>query len=239
MMESLSPALDRVAQAITARIDSAFVDLEAVRDQLVSTAALMTQQPRRSDFSFLAPHFHTLLEHQRGFIEGAGIAYEPGSLADADHWIEWWRVPPTGAPRFISHDLNQGSLRFYDYSTRDWFKKPREADRSMAVGPYVDVGGINVNTVTLTTPATTPVGTHVLGCDVSLSALEEIFIQNLQTLEHRVLLVGPNARVITSNTADLVTGTLADLSSPEVQTLLPVAPHDPQRLPWQLVTLAN
>lgn len=237
-MESLSHALDQVSETIASRIDSVFTDLEAIRDDLESAAALMNKQPKRSDFSFLSPRFHGLLERQRGLIEGSGIAYEPATLADADYWIEWWRVQ-NNTPHFVSHDLNRGSLRFYDYSTHDWFKRPRLNKRPVAVGPYIDIGGIDINTVTLAVPATTSFGTHVLGCDLSLSALEEIFIGSLRTLDPHVLVVGPNARVITSNTPKLVTGTLADLGSPEISHLMPVSPLAPERLPWQLVVLAS
>ncbi|WP_298045666.1 cache domain-containing protein [uncultured Citricoccus sp.] len=238
-MDLLHSRLGHVAQTLTSRINKAITGLESVRDQLTSETGRMLQRPARSDFSFLAPHFHDFLLAQQDLIEGAGIAYEPSSLADADHWIEWWRTQVDGTPRFISHDLNRKSLRFYDYSSRDWFKKPRSLGRPMVIGPYVDMGGIDVNTVTITVPAQTSDGTHVLGCDVSLSALEEMFIKALQTLELEVLLIGSNARVITSTAPRLVTGSLADPHAHSVRSVLPLCAEDPERLPWQLVVMES
>ncbi|GAA5093493.1 hypothetical protein GCM10023259_103930 [Thermocatellispora tengchongensis] len=160
--------------------------------------------PRRAELSFLKPLFEDLLVRNGGLIDGAGIAYEPGTLADVEYWLDWWRIQATGHPKFIRHDLNPSSIRYYDYSARDWFRIPRTAGHPVAIGPYIDMGGINVNTVTLTAPARTVHGTHVLGCDVSLSALETIFIKAVRTLDPTVILVGPNARIIKSDRSHVV-----------------------------------
>lgn len=231
--EPLSDLLGRTAQAVTSRIGEMVDELQAIAAQITAAAAQMPPRPERADFTFLRPLFEGLLVRNSSIIDGAGIAYAPGTLAEVENWIEWWRLQPTGLPKFISHDLNPSSLRYYDYSDRDWFKMPRAAGHPVAVGPYVDMGGINVNTVTIAVPARTDHGTHVLGCDISLSGLEEIFLKAVRTFELTVILIGPNARIIASNSPRLVIGTLADLDTAQVNT--PLAPEIYDQLPWNLV----
>ena len=129
-------------------------------------------------------------------IVGAGIAYAPGSLAEAPHWLEWWRAQPAGSsgePRFVTHDLNPDSLNYYDYTSREWFTAPSASGKPVAVGPYVDFGGINVNIITLCVPAPTPHGTHILGGDLTLAKLEGVFLRALQLRNPSVVLLGRTA----------------------------------------------
>jgi hypothetical protein len=108
----------------------------------------------------------------------------------------------------------------------------------VAVGPYVDFGGINVNIITLCVPAQTAQGIHVLGCDLPLAKLEGVFLRALQLREPAVILLGPNGRVIASNNARIATGTLLleeDLRRAAIS--LDVSPGNPTPLPWKLISL--
>jgi hypothetical protein len=97
------------------------------------------------------------------------------------------------------------------------------------------MGGIDVSTVTLTVPARTAHGTHVLGCDLSLSALEGIFLRAVRTTEPPIILVGRNGRIIASNSPRLVIGTRVDAD--RGTEILPVAPEKVDVLPWNLLVL--
>jgi hypothetical protein len=231
--DSLSEVLERTAQAITSRIGRVFDELQSIEAQLVAAAANAPAVPERAEFSFLRPLFEEFLVRNSPLIEGGGIAYQPGSLGDAEHWLEWWRMQATGRPTFIGHDLNPGSIRYYDYATREWFKIPSAGGHAIAVGPYVDMGGIDVNTVTLAVPARTSHGTHVLGCDVSLSTLETIFLRAVRTIDPTIILVGRNGRIIASNSSRLVIGTRADLDA--AKETMPLVPESYDLLPWNLV----
>ncbi|MEO5319943.1 cache domain-containing protein [Arthrobacter sp. CC3] len=231
--DSLTETLRRTAQAVSSSIERVFEDLQAVASELIAASEHMPAVPESTDFSFLQPLFEDLLVRSSPLIEGGGIAYQPGSLRDAEYWLEWWRMQPTGRPKFIGHDLNPGSIRYYDYATRDWFKVPAAAGHPVAVGPYIDMGGIDVNTVTLTVPARTGHGTHVLGCDLSLSALEAIFLRAIRTPEPSVVLVGRNGRIIASNSPRLLIGTRADVDA--ATDTVPVAPEKYDVLPWNLL----
>ncbi|MEV7458104.1 cache domain-containing protein [Pseudarthrobacter sp. NPDC092200] len=233
--ESLTEILQRTARAVASSIERVFDELQAVESELIAASAHMPDVPETTNFSFLEPLFEDLLVRNSPLIGGGGIAYQPGALKDAEYWLEWWRMQPTGQPKFIGHDLNPGSIRYYDYATRDWFKVPSAAGHPVAVGPYVDMGGIDVNTVTLTVPAQTGHGTHVLGCDLSLHALEGIFLRAIRTPEPPIILVGRNGRIIASNSPQLVIGTRADVDT--ATETVPVAPEKYDVLPWYLLVI--
>lgn len=237
-MQSLTETLERTAEAISSSINSVFSDLEEIGSHVSAIAEAAAGSPRRSEFLFLKQELAGFIRQHSALIIGAGIAYAPGSLPEAPLWLEWWRAQPKGEPKFVTHDLNPESLNYYDYTSREWFTLPSSTGRPVAVGPYVDFGGINVSIITLCVPAPTPQGTHVLGCDLPLAKLEGVFLRALQVRQPAVVLLGPNGRVIASNNARIATGTL--LSAGDIQRAeesLDVPAGQPSRLPWKLVSL--
>ena len=239
-METVEEALERTAAVLSSSISRVFVDLEKIAGTVSAAAAAVSGVPRRSEFLLLKQVLYNFIKLLSDFIVGAGIAYAPGSLREATHWLEWWRTQRTGEPRFVTHDLNPDSLNYYDYTTRDWFTIPSASGQPVAVGPYVDFGGINVNIITLCVPAPTAQGIQILGCDLTLANLEGIFLRALQLREPVVVLLGPNGRVIASNSARIATGTLfleEDMARADIS--VDVSPANPARLPWKLITLRD
>lgn len=238
-METVDEALERTAGTLSSSINNVFADLEKIADTVMAAAEAVSGVPRRSDFLFLRQELANFIKLHSDIIVGAGIAYAPGSLPEAPHWLEWWRAQPKGEPRFVTHDLNPDSLNYYDYTSREWFTLPSSSGRPVAVGPYVDFGGINVNIITLCVPARTAQGTHILGCDLTLANLEGIFLRALQLREPVVVLLGPNGRVIASNNARIATGTLLlEEELRQAEASLDVSPGSPN-LPWKLITLKD
>lgn len=238
-METVDEALERTAGTLSSSINNVFADLEKIADTVTAAAEAVSGVPRRSDFLFLRQELANFIKLHSDLIVGAGIAYAPGSLPEAPHWLEWWRAQPKGEPRFVTHDLNPDSLNYYDYTSREWFTLPSSSGRPVAVGPYVDFGGINVNIITLCVPARTAQGTHILGCDLTLANLEGIFLRALQLREPVVVLLGPNGRVIASNNARIATGTLLlEEELRRAEASLDVSPGSPN-LPWKLITLKD
>lgn len=240
-VESVRQALQRTAASISSNIGGVFDDLEVIARAVSSAAADVTGVPRRSTFHFLKQDLAEFVNQHSDTIVGAGIAYAPGSLPEARYWLEWWRMQhpgSLGAARFVTHNLNPESLNYYDYTSRDWFTLPSSSGRPVAVGPYVDFGGINVNIITLCVPAVTPQGTHILGGDLTLAKLEGAFLRALQLREPSVVLLGQNGRVIASNDARIPSGTLlSDDDLKRVEEALEVSPDNPARLPWKLISL--
>jgi hypothetical protein len=237
-VETVTQTLQRTADALSSSIKTVFADLETVAAGVSAAAEAVSGTPRRSDFLFLRDELANFIKRHSDLIIGAGIAYAPGGLEETPHWLEWWRAQPKGEAKFVTHDLNPDSLNYYDYTTREWFKLPTSTGRPVAVGPYVDFGGINVNIITLCVPASTAQGIHVLGCDLPLAKLEGVFLRALQVREPVVVLVGPNGRVIASNNARIVTGTLLEAEAiGRAEETLDVSAGTPGLLPWKLISL--
>lgn len=233
-------ALERTAVALSTSINSVFADLEKIARDVTAAASAAPGVPRRSEFLFLKQALANFIKLHSDLIVGAGIAYAPESLPETPHWLEWWRAQPKGEAKFVTHDLNPDSLNYYDYTARDWFRQPSSTGRPVAVGPYVDFGGINVSIITLCVPAATAQGTHVLGCDLPLAKLEGVFLRTLQLREPVVVLLGPNGRVIASNNARIATGTLLLAEDMErAEASLDVSAGHPSRLPWKLISLSS
>lgn len=237
-MEPLTEILERTANALSTSINAVFTDLEKIGGAVSAAADAAAQTPRRSDFLFLKQELASFIRLHTELIVGAGIAYAPGSLPEAPNWLEWWRAQPKGEPKFVTHDLNPESLNYYDYTSREWFTLPSSTGKPVAVGPYVDFGGINSSIITLCVPAPTAQGTHILGCDLPLAKLEGIFLRTLQVRQPAVVLMGPNGRVISSNHATIATGTLLpEQDVARAAVALDVTAGNPSRLPWKLISL--
>ncbi|MFJ4026793.1 cache domain-containing protein [Paenarthrobacter sp. NPDC089989] len=238
-MTVVHETLQRTAQAISTSVGRVFEGLEEIAASVSAVAASAPGTPRRSAYSYLKADFAAFIGSHSALIGGAGIAYAPGSLPEAHLWLEWWRAGQgAGEPRFVTHDLNSESLNYYDYTSREWFTAPSESGHSVAVGPYVDIGGINVNLITLSAPASTPQGTHVLGCDLALAKLEGVFLRALKLRDPSVILLGPNGRVIASNDAGIASGTLfLEEDMERVDLSLDIASGTPARMPWKLISL--
>jgi hypothetical protein len=239
-VESVPETLERTAKALSTSINAVFTDLEKIGSAVSAAADAAEGTPRRSNFLFLKQELAGFIRLHSRLIVGAGIAYAPGSLPEVPNWLEWWRAQPKGEPKFVTHDLNPESLNYYDYTTREWFTLPSSTGRPVAVGPYVDFGGINSSIITLCVPAPTAQGTHVLGCDLPLARLEGIFLRALQIREPAVVLLGPNGRVISSNHAAIASGTLLPLQDIERASItVDVTAGKPSRLPWKLLSLGR
>lgn len=240
-VEPVRETLERTAEAISSSVGSVFEDLEKIAGAVSVAAVNASGIPRRSAFHFLKQELANFIKQHSALIVGAGIAYAPGSLPEAPHWLEWWRAQPaasSGDMRFVTHDLNPDSLNYYDYSSREWFTIPSASGKPVAVGPYVDFGGINVNIITLCVPAATPQGTHILGGDLTLAKLERVFLRALQRHDPSVVLLGPNSRVIASNDPRIASGTLLlDEDLRRIGESVDVAPDNPTRMPWKLISL--
>lgn len=244
--EDLSHRLQKAANLMAERLDTIFADLHTIaphlRDLVEKTAG---QGPRRQDLEELHPILHRVIVRHKEIIDGAGIAFGENVLVDAPSWLDWWRVDSEGGLQFAAHIFNPKSVRYYDYTAMTWFQEPAAGGQAAAVGPYIDSGGTDMNIVTLGVPVTAGGGSpSVVAADISLSALGSIFLRTVVASQKEILLVNSAGRVIASNTAHHVPGTL--LLSPSQEPfqdmfaqLVPVQSIEPRRIPWFLGVLAE
>ena len=80
-------------------------------------------------------------------IHGLTLAFEPFEFDKAreDYCLYVWRGPEGIRPK---HLLPPD----YHYREWDWYRKPREGQRSLWIGPFMDVGGGDVPMVSYSSP---------------------------------------------------------------------------------------
>jgi hypothetical protein len=144
-----------------------------------------------------------------GIIPGAGFIAAPETLSDAPRWLQWWMQGRNGSPTRLVAQLDPTRDRFYDYTELPWFAVPASTGRRHITGPYVDYVCSDEYALTFTEPvfdAGTFVG--VAGADVFVSRYESLTLPPLRSLPTAAALVNTQGRVIVSNTARLITGSL-------------------------------
>ncbi|RRO14702.1 hypothetical protein EIL87_18310 [Saccharopolyspora rhizosphaerae] len=200
--------LRRCAERIRARVDRALDDLGSAQAEIVRLLAQAQRPLRRADVVQVQPPLLRVLEQNRGFVQGVGLALDDGHLSDAPRWMEWWRSEDDEPARFVRHHLDPEHSHFYDYVSNDWFALPRRTMRPAVVGPFVDFAGTNEHTITLAVPVIHDDGfVDVLGADVAVECVERLLIESSSRAPHAVLL-NEHDRVVASTSARWWSGTL-------------------------------
>lgn len=219
------------------RLDELRVALESVDETLRD---LSPPKPVRAGS---APRIDVLLqdtvEHHADLVRGAGIAYAPGLLSDAPLWMDWWDTHETDQVEFKSHAFSNASLRYYDYRNMPWFTEPLRTGMFSAQGPYLDRGGIERVTVTVSLPMSAPeFQGSVLGADLHFGRIAEILHAGQGEGELDSVLLDKHDRVVVGGPAGLMPGDIAP--STEAETIEQI---DLDRWPglrdlgWRLVRL--
>jgi hypothetical protein len=144
-----------------------------------------------------------------GIIPGAGFVAAPQTLTDAPRWLQWWQQGRNGSPTRLVAELDPSKDRFYDYTQLPWFAVPASTGKRHITGPYVDYVCTDEYALTFTEPIYDDgefVG--VAGADVFVDRFESLALPPLRSLPDAAALVNTQGRVIVSNTARLVTGSL-------------------------------
>ncbi|GAA0632133.1 cache domain-containing protein [Sporichthya brevicatena] len=144
-----------------------------------------------------------------GIIPGAGFISAPNTLSDAPRWLQWWQQGRNGSASRLVVELDPSRDRFYDYVPLPWFAVPAATGRRHVTGPYVDYVCSDEYALTFTEPIFVN-GTFVgvAGADVFVNRYESLVLPPLRSLPSAAALVNTQGRVIVSNTARLVTGSL-------------------------------
>lgn len=236
--------LQVAAGVLAERIDAAFEDVAAVQrcvSGIAVRAAAEGAPLDRAALGGIRSLVRQLLDRRPTLLEGLGVAVAEGSLSDTPRWSEWWRRSASGRPYAVQHVLNPDSVGFYDYPSREWFRRPATTVRACAVGPYLDVGGIDICTVTLCAPVVFPSGAvSVVGGDLSIPDVESLLLRTLSTRSPQIALLAANGRVIASNTARHAIGTRVRPGGRTIiERSLALPSADPEGVPWRLVAFGG
>lgn len=245
--QDLGPARDRRLLAEVSRpVEQVFASVEGLRDEMLAIALAVAAAGRRlqrRDLLGLRPAVDALLARHAGFVAGAGVVMAPDALADASLWIDWWwPMHAPGADAAVERlevDLDPDSAEFYDYTTTEWYREPQQTGERHIAGPYVDYICTHEYTFTLSAPLLN--GGRFLGvagADILAARVEQLVGRSLAELPCVAALASGSGRIISSNTTELMPGTI--LARERLgETMRAVAGPDdrPPRaaLPWVLL----
>jgi hypothetical protein len=168
---------------------------------------------RRGDLAGVGALVLPSLGHPDGRIQGAGYVAAVDALADSRWWLEWFMLRNGSAERLIV-DTDPRGENFYDYGSLPWYDVPRTTGRRHITGPYVDYLCTDDYTLTFTVPVTDGsrfVG--VAGADLKVFTFEKAVLPCLRASHRTMAIVNAQGRVVLSNSARHVSGTL--LRSPD------------------------
>lgn len=184
------------------RLDGVRASLEQVNQELGDL------KPSRASATALDGIFRGVVDAHDDLIRGAGIAYAPEMLVGRPLWMDWWDSGNADGLAFKTHTFSNASLQYYDYRRMAWFTEPLRTGAFSAQGPYLDRGGIERVTVTVSLPVTTPTFTgSVLGADLWLGRIGEIFFADAEAEgDFPVVLLDGDKRVVASAVAGCMPG---------------------------------
>jgi hypothetical protein len=186
-------------------------EIGAAAESITGAARAAGRELRRADFAAVRPLAASLLREQAGLVAGAGVVLAPGVAADAPRAIEWWWADAGSRISQLHVDTDPRSGEGYDYTTTEWYREPERTGQ----------------------PA-------VAGADILAGQVERLVLPGLADLGRVAVLATGRGRVIASNTASILPGTV--LRGPHVPAgLVPVAgPAEggpaPGLLPWTLLS---
>ncbi|MBB2746192.1 UNVERIFIED_ORG: hypothetical protein FHR35_006055 [Microbispora rosea subsp. rosea] len=217
------------AAAAVARVREAaegvFEALREVRDAAVACVlpAGGTRRPVVADLAALRPLLWARLRggalparlpahlpaHLPALIAGIGFIAAPGLLADAPWYLEWWQENPSGDPVQLLRDMDPASSAFYDYTHWDWYAGPSSGAERTICGPYVDYLCTDEYSLTLSVPVLAGGSfAGVAAADVFVRRFEAAVLPALREIPGPAFLVNAEGRVVASNTASRVAGSV-------------------------------
>lgn len=198
-----------LAAAVSGHIEAIVGELSAFA---AATGSLLTavehagRVPSQEDLATIRGDLQARLQHRDQPMDGMGMATTANYLSDSAYWLEWWRYGARGELEFVAHSLNPNRDSFYDYSSRRWYVSAAVSGRTTVTGPYVDVGGTNSYTVTVSVPVITGRGlAAVAGADIAAARFERFLVNSGRSIRP-VVLVNSDLRVIASSTIDHLPG---------------------------------
>jgi len=163
---------------------------------------------RRTDLTGVSELVLPSLADPAARIQGAGFVAAVDVLADSRWWLEWFMLRNGAAERLLV-DTDPRGENFYDYGSLPWYDVPRDTGRRHITGPYVDYLCTDDYTLTFTVPVLAAgrfVG--VAGADVRVFTFEKAVLPSLRATGRTVAIVNAEGRIVLSNSARHVSGTL-------------------------------
>lgn len=212
-MSNTPDDMENISLALTSFLQRTLDDLAWIRNEIQELASVRSASGGnlgRADVEGVRESIKSCLSRTGSTMDRLGIATTRGILQDQPLWMEWWGKTARNSPERVGHILNPQRDAFYDYTARPWFTLPAESGSAAAAGPYVDFGGFNSYSYTVTISLPIRLGSATLGvagADIVTARFEEFFHAG-QTGQVPAVLVNYGGRVIASNTGSYLPGSL-------------------------------
>jgi hypothetical protein len=157
----------------------------------------------------LRPRYREALVSGEKCLSGLGFIAAAGALDDEPLWLDWFVRAAEPGMDAVQFELDPTNAEFYDYTNSPWYARSTAASAPTITGPYVDYLGTDRYALTLMTPVDD--GADVVGlcgADVYVCDLEAALLPLLRDTDHEMVLTNVDGRVIVSNSAHHVPGTL-------------------------------
>ncbi|NMO00879.1 hypothetical protein HH308_06585 [Gordonia sp. TBRC 11910] len=217
-------------------VDHLFCQLDAVdvaAHAAWRNASWSGARPRTTDLGDFVQALHRHLRADSSDLVGAGVVFAPHALADADLAIEWWHRPTQDSRELVRMTvvLDPASEQFYDYPALPWFTDTRDSLRPTVVGPFVDLHGTGVTSLTFSRPFMIDGEFRgVTTADVALTNFERKMRKHLRPLGEAAV-VNDEKRVIVSTAPTWTPGTLIR-GIPDVEGRYFAAPVPSSAVSW-------
>ena len=209
--------LDAGLEAVLDVVESVVGEAFGLADRVASSVREVFadgDSVRRGDLTGVADLVHPALTDPDGRVQGAGFVAAVDVLADSRWWLEWFMLSNGSAERLVV-DTDPRGENFYDYGSLPWYDVPRTTGRRHITGPYVDYLCTDDYTLTFTVPVVAGEGfVGVAGADVRVFTFEKAVLPCLRATRRTVAIVNDQSRVVLSNSARHVSGTLLRSPSP-------------------------
>ncbi|MBV1778958.1 cache domain-containing protein [Paeniglutamicibacter sp. ABSL32-1] len=159
------------------------------------------------------------------YAVGSGATFYSARMSAGQGVLEWWTPGPNGAEKLV-FDLDPGGERFYDYEHLPFFSAAERTGEVTIWGPYVDYLGSDEYILT----HTAPFEIHgefagVAGYDVTVRALEDIFLPTLRSIPGHAALLNSSDRVIIGNSGAYLVGERIKATPSESRIVPLEVPH--------------
>lgn len=200
-----SHQVPQLSSSLAGQLGGLIATLQEDLERLAATAApvLASAADAQSARAQATVPVVTALNDAPAVVSGIGVVAEVGVVPDRPYWMSWWARSSAGRLEDLRHVLDPGQEDFYDYAPREFITHPREHREAWASGPYVDWGGVDDYTVTLSTPIV--VDGRFLGvaaADLLVADLERLLAPWLAQNDQQQVVLNGSGRVVISNSVE-------------------------------------
>jgi DNA-binding FadR family transcriptional regulator len=163
-------------------------------------------------------------------VHGMGVLADVGIVDGHPYWVDWWQRTQDGPLHDVNHVIDPSREDFYNYVDSEYMSYPREHRVPWAAGPYVDYGGVNDYTLTVTVPIVARgrfLG--VAAADLLVADIEKQLAPWLAAIGVPCLFLNAEDRVVAANSVGHMVGDV-------VQSTTGYEEHPVGRFGWKILT---